>query len=168
MLKFKFNHPEFSDEKLNQSIYNILDTNRLLSLATVDSEQKPHINTAYFSFNDKLHLFLITDPATKHARNIETNNSVALTVFDSHLGFWTEMQGMQLFGKCYRTPTMQIPTALGSFVKRFPVFTQLVKRPEDMFDKSLTVRFFTIEIEKIKLFDEPNFGEEVFINLTLV
>lgn len=167
MINFKFNHPDYSDQKLNQSIQEILDNNKLLSMATVDNEKKSHINTAYFAFNDKLNLFLITDPATKHAKNIEHNSSVAATVFDSHLGFWTEMQGLQLFGTCYKTPFVHLPNALSCFINRFPVFTELVKKPADMLKKSIIVKFYTIEVKRIKLFDEPNFGEENFVNLTI-
>jgi uncharacterized protein YhbP (UPF0306 family) len=112
-------------------------------------------------------LYLITDPATKHAKNIELNSSIAATVFDSHLGFWTEMRGLQLFGTCYKTSFNHLPNALKCFINRFPVFTELVKKPADMLKKSVIVKFYTIEVKRIKLFDEPNFGEEVFINLEI-
>ncbi len=167
MITFQFNHPDYADQQLNKCIYDILEMNKLMSMATVDDKQKAHINTAYFAYNNQLHLYLITDPSSQHSKNVENNDSVALTIFNSHQEFWTELQGLQLFGRCMKTPILQVPNAFGCFLKRFPVFKEFVNNPKDMLKKSAEVRFYTIEVARIKLFDEPNFGEENYINLTV-
>ncbi len=165
MLAFKFQHDKYSDEQLNRSITDVLEHGRLLSMSTVRPDGSAHINTAFYSFDSSLRLFIITDPKTGHGTNLASNPSVAVAIFNSHQEFWTPLRGLQLFGTCRQTPLLQIPHALSSFVKRFPVFSELVKSPADLASKTLAIRFHTIDVKRLKLFDEPTFGEEVFIDL---
>jgi len=168
MFNFKFGNPDFNDKDLNDSLFEILEHNKLLSIASISEGNIAHINTAFYAFNDKLVLFIITDPKSTHSLNFEKNDSVAVSIFDSHLKFWEDnMAGLQLFGKCYRTPLLQLITGTHNYLKRFPLFKELVKKPEDFSKKSVTMKLYTIEIERIKLFDEKRFGEEVFIKLEL-
>lgn len=169
MLKFEFNHKEFSDEKLNFSINKILSKTTLLSLATINEDGlTPHICTTYFAYNDKLHLYIITDPATKHSQNLNKNSNVAITVFNSHQGFWEDnMEGLQLFGTCKKLSLTSSLGAFSCFSKRFPVFNTLIKKPDDILKKAFSIRFHEIKIDRLKLFDEETFGEEVFIDLNI-
>ena len=73
MLKFK--HSEYSDKKLNESLFDILNHNKLLSLSTVTSKREAYINTAYYSFDEKLKLYIITDPNSNHSINLNKNSS---------------------------------------------------------------------------------------------
>jgi len=86
MIKFK--HKKHSDKKLNESIIDILENNKLLSLSTVTPNGKAHINTAYFAFDKKLNLYIITDPKSNHCKNLQKNNSVAASIFKSSQRFW--------------------------------------------------------------------------------
>ena len=165
-MKFKFKHAKYSDKKLNESLFNILKNNKLLSLSTVTHSGKAHINTAYYAYDDKLRLYIVTDPKSKHSKNLEKNNSVAVTIFNSKLRFWTDdVQGLQLFGKCYKTPLNQLSEGTKAFVKRFPLFKESVKVPKDF--ESSEVKLYTIEIKRIQMFDEKIFGEEKVVNLKI-
>jgi uncharacterized protein YhbP (UPF0306 family) len=166
-IKFAFGHKDHDDNALNESISVILNAAKLLSMATVRSEGVAHINTAYFAFDDALRLFIITDPESVHGRNLVSNHSVAVTVFDSQQEFWTPLRGLQLFGTCQQTPLMGLPHALNCFLGRFPVFSELVRNPADFATKAVTVKLHTITVERLKLFDEPTFGEEVYIDLNI-
>ncbi len=169
MFSFNFNHPEYSDKILNESLYDIMENNKLLSMATVTQERKAHINTAYYAYENNLKLYIITDPKSNHSKNVKQNESVSVSIFNSHLQFWEDdMQGLQLFGKCYKTPKLELLKGTWCFIKRFPVFKELVTRPEDFAKKAVTVKLYTIEVLKIKLFDEERFGEENFITLEIL
>jgi uncharacterized protein YhbP (UPF0306 family) len=166
MFSFKFNHPEYSNKILNESLYKIIENNKLLSMATVTQECKAHINTAYYAYDNNLKLYIITDPKSNHSNNVKQNESVSVSIFNSHLQFLKDdMQGIQLFGKCYKTPKLKFPKGTSCFIKRFPVFKGLVTNPEDFAKKAATVKLYTIEVLKIKLFDEERFGKENFIAL---
>jgi len=168
MFNFKFNRPEYPDNKLNESIFEILNNNKLLSLATITPRGNAYINTAFYAFDEKLRLYIVTDPKYNHSMNLNKNSSIAATIFDSHLKFWKDkLQGVQLFGKGYRTPILQLHKGTSCFLKRFPVFKELVKSPKDFMKKAVTVKLYTLEINHLKLFDEIRFGEENFIELRL-
>jgi hypothetical protein len=165
--KFEFGHKDYADQALNESLSGILNDAKLLSMATVTPDGVAHINNAYFAFDDALRLFIITDPESVHGRNLAANHSVAVTVFDSHQEFWTPLRGLQLFGTCQQTSLLGLPHALSCFLGRFPVFSELVRNPADFATKAVSVKLHTITIERLKLFDEPAFGEEVYIELSI-
>lgn len=166
MLNFKFHHFEYADKELNESLFDILNNNKLLSMATISPNGESYINTAYYAFDEKLRLYIITDPKSNHSSNLIKNSSIATSVFDSHLKFWKDkLQGVQLFGKGYKTPISQLPKGTACFIKRFPLFKEIVKNPKDFMKKAVAVKLYTLEIKKIKLFDEARFGEETFIEL---
>lgn len=167
MFKFRFNHPDYEDKKLNESLFDILKNNTLLSLST-NSNRKSYINTAFYAFDDKLKIYIITDPESNHSKNLVKNQSIAVSIFDSHFRFWKDkLQGVQLSGKGYKTPILQMHNATSCFVKRFPLFKEIVKSPKDFMKKAVKVRLYTLEIDRIKLFDEKRFGEEKFIDLRI-
>ena len=168
MFNFNFNHPEYKNKLLNESLFDIIKSNKLLSMATITNGNVAHINTAYYAFDNKMTLYIITDPKSQHSINVKENKSVAASIFNSHLTFWEDdMQGVQLFGKCYKTQLMQLPKGTSCFIKRFPVFKELVTKPEDFVKKAVIVKLYTIEVSRIKLFDEKRFGEEIFIELVI-
>ena len=116
MFNFKFNRPEYPDNKLNESIFEILNNNKLLSLATITPRGNAYINTAFYAFDEKLRLYIVTDPKYNHSMNLNKNSSIAATIFDSHLKFWKDkLQGVQLFGKGYRTPILQLHKGTSCF-----------------------------------------------------
>jgi len=137
-------------------------------MATINPNGESYINTAYYAFDEKLRLYIITNPKSNHSINLSKNPSVSVSIFDSHLKFWEDkLQGVQLFGTGYKTPISQLPRGTSCFLKRFPLFKEIVKKPKDFMKKSVAVKIYTLEIKKIKLFDEKRFGEENFIELKL-
>lgn len=168
MFDFSFNHNDYEDNKLNESISDIVSKTNLLSMSTVRPNGTAHINTSFFSYDNKLNLYYISSPNTEHTTNILTNSSVAATIFNSNLQFWKDdMQGIQIFGNSCKTKMIELPKATATFIRRFPVFASLVSNPEDFSKKAVEVRMYTIKPIRIKLFDETRFGEEVFIDLEL-
>ena len=164
----KFNHPNYKNNKLNESLFEILKNNTLLSLSTVTPNGNAYINTAFYAFDNKLRIYIITDPKSNHSKNLVKNQSIAISIFDSHFEFWKDkLKGVQLFGKGYKTPILQMHSATYCFIKRFPLFKELVKNPKDFMKKTVKVSLYTLEIDRIKLFDETRFGEENFIELRL-
>ncbi|MFA6160704.1 MAG: pyridoxamine 5'-phosphate oxidase family protein [Patescibacteria group bacterium] len=166
-LSLSFQHQTLSDEVLNVSIQSILESSKLLSMSTVNSNNTAHINTAYFAFDENFNFFIVTKPSTKHAKNLANNPSVAINVFDGNQKFWTSLKGLQLFGTCAKTLLTEVPHALTTYNKRFPIFSEFASHPDDFTKKAISSRFYTININSIKLFDEPTFGEEVYIDLNL-
>src|SRR5687768_6870779 len=75
--------PAVSEGGLRQGVLRVLTTNVLCSMATVTPDGRAHINTAYFSYSDKLELYFWSHPGSLHCRNLLRNPSMAMTVFSS-------------------------------------------------------------------------------------
>jgi len=164
-LKIDFKHPKYSNDELSKSILNILNENKLCSIATVNADGTSYINTAYFCFDEKLNFYILTDPNSQHCKNIEINNSVAMTVFDSHQPWDDDLQGLQINGKCKMAKGMHLINGTTRYLKRFAGLSELIKHPDDFAKGALKSRIYIIETNWIKLFDEKTFGEETYINL---
>ncbi len=161
--KVKFENERYSSEELARSIQEILEANRLLSMATVTKGKRSHINTAYYCYNSSLDLYILTYPNSNHSGNLVKNPSVAVAIFDSSQPWHSGKRGLQLFGTCRPARAHETVEALSLYARRFKGLRKWVRSISDI--KKLDSRFYVIKIESLKLFDEPNFGEENFITI---
>lgn len=162
----KFANSEYEDEQLNESISDILDSNTLMSVATI-VENRSWIHTAYYCFNSTLELFMLTDPNAQHSKNVEKNSSVAIAISDSRQSWDENKKGLQIFGKCEKARGAKIAEALKLYVLRFAGLKEFVRHPDDFLRGAIHTRFYVIKPKSLKLFDETRFGEENFISLEI-
>ena len=155
-----------SDDVLLSSIYKILNENTLLSMATINTDGSPHINTAYYVHDKELNLYVFTDPATMHGKNLENNPSVALTVFNSSQPFGSDLCGLQIFGKCEQCNTAHSAIAFLAYSKKFPKLLKWAANINAVLSH-LNSRFYRIQVESLKVFDEPVLGKEVFVPIDI-
>lgn len=163
-IKPSFKHENYSDEELSKSILSIFENNKLLALATSNSNRN-HISTVFYSYDEFLQLYFISEPETEHIRLITTNLLVSAAIWTTPEIFGENLQGVQINGSCKKVEGLSLVSALKSYVTRFKPFGQLIKHPDD-FNKSLTKsRLYKITPNKIKLLDEPSFGKRNYITL---
>jgi len=160
---YKIVNTNESQEKIRKSMVEILGKTKLLSMATVTSDNKPWINTVYFSFNENLELYILTPPTSNHGQNLEKNKNVAVTVFESNQNPGPGKQGLQLFGTCERVDALELPKALKSWWTR--IIGKGVKEfiNEYTLGKVYTSRMYKITTNHVKIFDEKAFGEETWV-----
>lgn len=154
--------PGISGDRLENSIFGILDKIQLLSMATLGVDMQPYINTCFFAYDLTLRLYILTPPSTQHSQNITQNHRVAVSVFDTHQISGAELQGLQMFGTCHQAAGDELASALQIYSDRFPgLKTSAPDIPTLL--KDFQSRFFVITVESIKTFDEIAFGKEVWI-----
>ncbi|PID30578.1 hypothetical protein CSA80_01065 [Candidatus Saccharibacteria bacterium] len=165
-LKTHFNHPDFADEQLNESIAAILEANQTGAMSSIAGD-KAHINTAYFAYTSKLELFFVSLPSDTHSINITENNSVALS-FWSESSTWSEnLQGVQIFGTAEELGIgPKLVEGMKVFAARYPAVSAIIKNP-GAFKDGVAVRMFRVQSERVKLLDEPRFGRRNYLDLTL-
>jgi uncharacterized protein YhbP (UPF0306 family) len=146
---------------LRTAVEDILNTNALCSLATIRQGQ-PYVNTAYFAVMPGLRLAILTPPSTEHAKNVEHEPAAAMTVFDSHQPWGTDLRGLQLFGTMRRLNGAQGEEAYRAYCERNPGLEQWAADYAAVED-SMESRFYGLDVEQVKVFDEPRFGKEVYI-----
>jgi Pyridoxamine 5'-phosphate oxidase len=86
-----------SEDRVRQSVFDVLDSSLLCSMATVTPDGNVHISTAYFSFSYQLELFFWSHPEALHCRNVRDNGSMAMTIFSTQQPWGSPGRGVQLF-----------------------------------------------------------------------
>lgn len=155
-----------STPQIAESLLRILERSHLCSIATVNPDGSPHINTCFFSFTGDFRLYVFTSPNTVHANNIEVNPACAVNVFSSSQKIGDDLLGGQLFGTAKQLNKMKGLAAFRNYTNRFPILLTWADS-WDAILKGFQSRFYEITISSGKLLDESAFGKEEYISFTI-
>ena len=128
----------------------LLDASTLCAIATVGSDGRAHINTAYFAWSAEFDVVWLSEPHAKHSKNIRANESAAISVFDSHQRWGRPDRGIQLFGNAREAGE----TAQDVYAARFPEYDAT---------SFSAYRFYVCRPRRLKLFDERELGSGRFV-----
>ena len=156
-----------SAERVRRGVFRLLRENVLFSIATVTPGGRAYINTAYFAFSSELELFFLSHPDSHHCRNLETNPSIAVTVFPSRQTWGGDDRGLQLFGAGREATGRDARRAERVYAKRFRSYTAW-KKGLGPRDRARQYRLYVVKVNRLKLFDEKNFGGAVFVSAFVV
>ena len=70
-------------ETLAEHAQGIIDTNRYLTLGTVDADGRPWTSPVYFAPGQDRDFYWMSDPDAQHSRNLAGRPRVSLVIFDS-------------------------------------------------------------------------------------
>jgi len=102
-------------EAINERFVRFLRRHHVLTLATVE-EGVPYCSNAFYCYDKERNLLVFTsDPATRHAQEMERNPRVAASVV-LETKIVGRVQGLQLCGTAARADE----TARRAYLKRFP------------------------------------------------
>lgn len=146
-----------------RSIRAIIERNELCSMATVREHAEAHINTAFYAHDEDLRLYVLTPPDTQHGTNLAENPSVAVDIHDAGQEWTDEKRGLQLFGTAHRLTGRDRAPAFERYRECFPALDQFASTVDDL--DGLDSSFYRIVPDRIRLFDEPAFGTEVWIDV---
>lgn len=162
----------FSDERIRRSISRILRENVLCSISTVSPGNRAHVNTAYFCYTPELTLYFLSDPSSRHCRNLERNDSVAMTIFRSAQEWGGQDRGLQLFGVCRRTSGRGTVEAERFYAARFSPYDKWMKgmSPAERRQAALlqSYVFYRFLPRRVKILDEREFGGAIFVTAAVV
>ena len=164
-ITLSFHHKRILDDLINKSLNEILGNNTLLAVASIKDGGESWINTVYFAYNDKLILYFLTPPTAQHSKNIEKNNSVAISIFDSHQRVTGKKRGLQIFGICRRAREKEVKEGIRIYGKRFAAFAARVHSPNDFEKLKMESRIYVVIPRAIKIFDQVIFGEEKWVTV---
>ncbi len=149
------------------SMLSILDDTPLCTIATCDQSGNPAAATVFYVLDrDEYLIHALTGPETLHGRNIRANGRAALTVFSSQQEWTDAKRGVQLQTTAGLTRDESLPKVLEMYLRAYPGLGKWVEHASEINSK-LESRFFTFQIERCKIFDEPNFGTEVWVEVEL-
>ncbi|MFB6241313.1 MAG: pyridoxamine 5'-phosphate oxidase family protein [Candidatus Nanosalina sp.] len=158
-----FDEKEISPEEAEESIREIAEENELLALATVSEDSEAFNATAFFVYDEDFKFYILTEPDTDHCENLRGNPSISLSIYDSRQDWGDEKQGLQVFGEAEQVSEEKIPEVLNLYLERFPGLGEWVSEPDEM--EKIDSKFYVVRPDRIKIFDEPKFGKETWVNV---
>jgi hypothetical protein len=117
----------------------LLDASTLCAMATVSAGTRAHVNTAYFAWSPRFDLVWLSEPHARHSRNIDTNGTVAIAVYDSRQSWGKPDRGIQLFGSARRSRARPLGTPRCSIEGAFPSMSRAVLPPTASIGSGLAV-----------------------------
>lgn len=157
--------PVYPSERLYEAVTRILVANTLCSIATEAEPGHPHIHTAYFAFSADLDLFFLSHPNAAHSRYLSRVPQVAIAVFDTHQTWGTPHAGLQLFGAAGPAQEVHADRARALYAARFPQCMDSRNSSSSSSFKALV--FYRFHPQRVKIFDEVAFGDEVHITAVI-
>lgn len=163
MYQVQLRNPHYPNDRLASCIADILDKERLCSMATVSPMGESHIHTAYFCVSDVLEIYFSSNPSTDHGQYLKRFPNAAMAVFDSAQPWDEYHRGLQLFGECRLVSNEMSSIAFDLYKDRFPDYGEYVNSLTVEERNSSPYRFYMFIPTKIKILDEQEFGEENFV-----
>ncbi len=122
-----------------------MNASSLCAIATVSPGGRAHISHVYLAWDDAFHVYWISDPDSLHSRNLATNRSAAVTVYDSRQVWGRPDRGIHLFGTARLVSGRQAAEAERTYSRRF--------RDHDTTSLE-SLRFYRFHPRTLQLFDE--------------
>jgi uncharacterized protein YhbP (UPF0306 family) len=137
----------FSSDRLERLARRLMNVAPLCALATVWPGGRAHINHMYFARSGAFDVVWVSDPDSRHSRNLLTNPSAAVTIFDSHQTWGRPDRGIQLFGTAGTVSGAAARQAERAYAARFPSY-----------DPSDSYPVYRFRPREVKLFYERILG----------
>jgi uncharacterized protein YhbP (UPF0306 family) len=152
-------------EKTIELITQFLSTHSQMVIATYGDF--PWISTVYFSLDEDLNCYFLSNPETLHCKQIAQNPQVAISIADSPQDSSQKKKGIQISGMAkLLTKQQEVTNALELWKKTLNVNNAKYSY-EGMMSNQIKGRMYKVQPKKIKFFNQELWaeGEEPLIEL---
>lgn len=133
-----------------KQVLDFLKEEKQMSLATFGSF--PWIATVYYTFDNDLNIYFLSDPSTLHCKQIAKNNKVAVAIANSSQNINRPKRGLQISGTATQlSGTEKVTQALKMWKQYLHV------RDPKLSYKAVKNSMYRITPKRIKLFDQELF-----------
>lgn len=151
-----------ADDPVRISIDAIMQSVRLLTLATVSPSGDPYVNTCYFAHDSNWQVYILTPPSSVHATYAQQHPSCAVNIADTNHKVGDPIAGLQLLGRVSKLERESAKQAFDTYTRKHKKFLDYAASENFVYD-NFESRFYSFSIERGKLIDETNFGGENYI-----
>jgi uncharacterized protein YhbP (UPF0306 family) len=137
-----------SAARLLDLVEHLLGASTLCAISTVGPRGRAYVNIAYFAWAPDLRIIWLSEPGAQHSRNLRSNASAAIAVYDSGQTWGKPDRGIQLFGDAQAGG----PDAAEIYARRFSAY-----------ERRESYRFYELVPRRVKLFDERELGAATFV-----
>ena len=129
---------------------------KTLTLATC-SGKLPSAASLYFVNDDELNLYFVSDPGSRHARELIVNSDVAITINADNVP-WQDLRGLQIRGQVIPVLPEDQKAVLALYLNRFDDIAALFEAPCGSDERKIAERlasgiFFRIVPAWIRIID---------------
>lgn len=145
-----------------------LEAHNTVTLATV-GEDGPWAAGLFYA-SDGFSLYFLSDPKTRHCRNVAANPRVSATVHEDYHN-WREIKGIQLEGTCERLEgKLEQARAVAVYLKKFPFVQDFLFKPQSlsagMATRVLSTNWYRVTPQRVLFIDNSRgFGNRREIDL---
>jgi uncharacterized protein YhbP (UPF0306 family) len=143
-----------SASRLHAIARRLLGASTLCAIATVSSDGRPHVNTAYFAWSAAFEIVWVSAPTARHSRNIRGDPAAAIAVYDSTQKWGGFDRGIQLLGTARELTAEAATDAARLYGRRFTSYAR---------DELHAYRLYRFRPRTLKLFHERELGGGTFV-----
>ena len=148
----------WSAVRLETVARKLMNASTLCALATVAPRGRAYISHMYFAWTDSFDVCWISDPESRHSRNLANNRSAAVTVYDSRQTWGRPDRGIHLFGAAAEVDGRRAREVVQAYEARFSSYGGL--------DDSL--RIYRFRPRTMQLFDERSLAPGTLVTATVI
>lgn len=143
-----------------QKLLQYLKSHNFMTIATADG--KPWVANVYYVVDDGFNLYFLSEPASKHGRDLAKNPSVSCSIADSNQKVTDKKIGVQLQGSAKIVNALaKIKWMLHIWNKINPGFESLINL-KNIQNKVIKGKVYRVKPALIKFFNEELYGSEGF------
>ena len=153
-----------TSDALRSEILAFLAAHNVIHLATV-ADGLPHVASLFY-VNDGFTLYWVSDPATRHSREVASSPRVAATVAPEY-GSYTDIRGLQIVGRAARVEGLTGTTAgLALLAGKFNFFKEFMRGPVALVERLGKAAIYRLDIERVTFIDNTKgFGHKDVLEL---
>lgn len=149
--------------ELRGRIEVFLAAHHVMSLATIGSDG-PHAASLFYAC-DGFVLIWISDSASRHSRDVDTEPRVAATIAADYADF-TEIRGLQIWGVARRVEQNERARYLPLLEARYAFLKRSAEGPKKMHDAYVQSTIYRLDPKRIVLIDNTKgFGHKETLEL---
>lgn len=142
-----------------QEIKNFIASNGIMTLAS--HLEDTWVATVYYGTDADFNIYIVTDPDSKHGKQIKQNPNIAFAIFDSHTKITEGKKGIQGQGVCgvVKSPT-ELLKGLTLWHRANPGIEHKITL--DTLKKAFDTKLYRVEPTLLKFFNKELYGEKEY------
>ncbi|MCC5793867.1 MAG: pyridoxamine 5'-phosphate oxidase family protein [Chromatiales bacterium] len=118
------------------------------------------VATVFYASDERLRLFFVSDPRTRHGRDLEAEPRASAAI-NADVSTWDDVRGLQLTGTVTVLAGPEREEALAAYLDKFPDVRRLFESPRDESERVIGARlrganFYALVPDWIRLIDNRN------------
>ena len=137
-----------ASDELRRDALAYLRAHNTVSLAT-NGTDGPWASSVFY-VNLGVNLYFLSEPTTRHSRNVESNPLIAATINEDYKD-WREIKGIQMTATCAEVwAKVETARALAAYVRKYPFVASFLRPGQLLQGMQIAGRPFNVRLYKVR------------------